>query len=97
MLKTLFCATLTGLLSLSAPVYSDVLLLDAISKEPANTDSGVLRPKRAMKMDQVRRQFGEPLKEHPWVGNPPITRWDYENFSVFFENDLVLDTVVHRQ
>jgi hypothetical protein len=27
------------------------------------------------------------------VGKPPITRWDYPGFSVFFEGDRVIDTV----
>ncbi|MGD2118358.1 MAG: hypothetical protein PVG66_08375 [Chromatiales bacterium] len=97
MLKTLLYATLAGLICASVPAYSDVLLLDAIAEEPANAESGVPRPTRGMKMEAVRQQFGEPVKEHPWVGDPPITRWDYENFSVYFEFDLVLDTVVYRQ
>jgi hypothetical protein len=25
---------------------------------------------------------------------PPITRWDYNNFAVFFEGDRVIDAVV---
>jgi hypothetical protein len=28
------------------------------------------------------------------VGAPPITRWDYAGFSVFFEHDRVIDAVV---
>jgi hypothetical protein len=28
------------------------------------------------------------------VGAPPITRWDYPNFSVFFEGDRVIHAVV---
>jgi hypothetical protein len=49
-----------------------------------------------MTMTQVRKQFGEPKKEYPWVGDPPITRWDYEDYSVYFENEFALNTVVHR-
>ena len=97
MLKTLLNATLASLILLSVSAYSEVLLLDAIAEEPANADSGVLRPKRGMKMTQVREQFGEPLSEHPWVGDPPITRWDYDKFTVYFEFDVVLDSVIHRQ
>jgi hypothetical protein len=29
------------------------------------------------------------------VGHPPITRWDYPAYSVFFEHDHVLHTVAH--
>jgi hypothetical protein len=30
------------------------------------------------------------------VGDPPITRWDYDGWSVYFEYDLVLFTVLHK-
>ena len=86
------------LFAFAAPMAeAEVLLLDAISEEPANTAQGLPRPSRGMTMDQVRSSFGEPIKEHPWVGEPPITRWDYEKFSVFFEHQYVLDSIVHRK
>jgi hypothetical protein len=47
-------------------------------------------------MDQVSQRYGQPLAAHPSVGEPPITRWDYSNYSVFFEYDLVLTSVLHR-
>jgi hypothetical protein len=47
-------------------------------------------------MDAVRARFGEPEKELPWVGEPPITRWVYADFTVYFENEYVINTVVHR-
>ena len=50
-------------------------------------------------MHEVERQYGEPTTRHAAVGGgapqrPPITRWDYPGFSVFFEHHLVIDTVV---
>lgn len=51
-------------------------------------------PNRGMDMDKVRAEFGEPAQEHPAVGDPPITRWDYGHYSVFFEYDKVLHSVV---
>jgi hypothetical protein len=44
-------------------------------------------------MKTVEKEFGAPATKHPTVGKPPITRWDYANFSVFFEGDRVIDTV----
>ena len=82
---------------LATPVHAEVLIIDAIKQEPVNAPDGLPRPTRAMSMKQVRAKFGAPVKEYPWVGNPPITRWDYPDYSVFFENDLVLETVVHRK
>jgi hypothetical protein len=57
-------------------------------------DSNVERPHGGMRMEQVERKFGEPTKRHETVGKPPITRWDYPQFSVFFEGDQVIHSVV---
>lgn len=51
-------------------------------------------PNRGMDMDKVRAEYGEPAQEHQAVGDPPITRWDYDRYSVFFEYDKVLHSVV---
>ena len=61
-------------------VSADVLLIDAIHQEPVNSEEGLPRPGRGMTMDQVKQRFGEPVTEYPWVGEPPITRWDRNNF-----------------
>ena len=83
-------------------LQAEVLLLDAVQQEPANAPGGLPRPTRGMTMAAVEARFGAPERRHPPVGTPgsrtqpPITRWDYPRFSVFFENDRVLNTVVHR-
>jgi len=59
---------------------------------PATTSSD--RPERGMKMGAVEARYGAPATRYPAVGQPPITRWDYPGFVVFFENDLVLHAVV---
>lgn len=56
--------------------------------------SSISRPRRGMNMARVERQFGAPLTRHAAVGNPPITRWDYPQYSVFFERHTVIHTVV---
>ncbi|MFP6849353.1 MAG: phosphodiesterase [Pseudomonas sp.] len=45
----------------------------------------------------VLEHFGLADEEHPSVGNPPITRWDYREFSVYFENTHVISSVRHHQ
>ena len=62
-------------------------------------DSQVDRPKRGLTMGDVEKHFGAPVTRHPTVGGgnphrPPITRWDYSGFAVFFEGDRVIDSVV---
>jgi hypothetical protein len=44
----------------------------------------------------VRARFGDPATAHAPVGDPPITRWDYDGWSVYFEYDLVLFTVLQK-
>ena len=78
------------------PAAAEVLLLDAIAEEPANSSSGLPRPDRGMTMDQVRNSFGNANEEMAAVGEPPISRWIYPDFTVYFEHRWVIDTVVHR-
>jgi hypothetical protein len=65
-----------------------------IGDEVKVRQTDVASPKRGMSMAQVQKHFGEPRERHPTVGTPPITRWDYDHFAVFFEKDLVIDAVV---
>jgi hypothetical protein len=57
-------------------------------------ESQIDRPKRGSTMGDVEKHFGAPVTRHPAVGQPPITRWDYNGFSVFFERDRVIHAVV---
>jgi hypothetical protein len=50
-------------------------------------------PSRGLSSKSVISAFGEPLSRSGPVGNPPISKWSYEGFSVFFEDDLVITTV----
>ncbi len=57
-------------------------------------ESSVVTPERGMSMDQVAAKFGIPVSKIPAVGVPPISRWEYAGFTVYFESDHVLHTVV---
>jgi hypothetical protein len=83
---------LSLLLMSSGPALADVLLVDSIQSAPQ-----IQTPRNGLTMSQVRQQYGNPKAEIPAVGDPPISRWEYDGFSVFFENDLALHTVVHQQ
>ncbi|MBI1421891.1 MAG: hypothetical protein GC149_00410 [Gammaproteobacteria bacterium] len=66
---------------------------------PANTVTETTSqtvPGRGMHMDQVEARFGAPKEKIPAVGEPPITRWVYDNYTVYFEHDIVLDSVIHH-
>ena len=57
-------------------------------------ESTLTRPARGSTMGDVEKRFGAPQTRHPTVGQPPITRWDYNGFCVVFERDRVIDSVV---
>lgn len=86
----------TGLLMASTTAFSDVLLIDSVHEAPVNSQEGIPRPTRGMNMDQVKRQYGAPPITHPRIGEPPITRWEYSDYSVFFEHQHVLTSVIHK-
>lgn len=54
-------------------------------------------PERGMSKAEVRARFGEPQGAWPPVGQPPISRWDYDGFSVYFENDTTLHSVREQE
>lgn len=54
-------------------------------------------PTRGESKTRVLERFGLADEERPAVGQPPITRWDYREFSVYFEGDRVISSVRHHQ
>jgi len=66
--------------------------LDMATGDPSATVPE--RPTRGSSMSAVEAHFGAPTTRHAAVGDPPITRWDYPQFSVFFEHDKVLHAVI---
>lgn len=78
---------------LPATGLSEVLLIDAVAAEQ---QADVPRPHRGEITNVVEQRFGSPLNRHAPVGAPPITRWDYAQFSVYFEYDHVITSVLKR-
>jgi hypothetical protein len=58
---------------------------------PAATRAGV--PTRGLTMDQVEQQYGAPGERLAAVGRPPIARWVYPSFVVYFEGNRVIHAV----
>ncbi|MEE4161233.1 MAG: hypothetical protein V2I25_01920 [Woeseiaceae bacterium] len=55
------------------------------------------RPVRGMTEQSVEARFGEPSSRVAPVGEPPIARWEYPGFIVYFEYDRVIHSVTKRQ
>ena len=52
-------------------------------------------PVNNMTMAAVRSQFGQPSSEAAPVGKPPINRWYYDKYTVYFEFDRVIISVIN--
>lgn len=88
-LTTLLCL---GILS-TTTVQADVLRIPISQQGSAS----IKMPTHGDKQAQVIQQFGEPSKRHASVGQPPIIRWDYPGFSVYFEQSTVVNSVQIHQ
>jgi hypothetical protein len=66
----------------------------AVDTGIAVKESDVATPARGMTMDQVASKFGAPVTKVPAVGKPPISRWEYPGFVVYFEVNHVIHSVV---
>lgn len=89
MFKLVWGAAFLGLITAAS---ADVLLIEKV-RERMSRDL----PGNGLTMDEVERRFGQPVERMPAVGDPPITRWTYDEYSVFFEHNLVIESVVHHQ
>jgi hypothetical protein len=77
---------------MAGPAVIDVAAADELKMTPA-PQAAADRPTRGMSMERVEAKFGAPAKRVPAVGAPPITRWEYPGFVVYFEHHLVLHSV----
>lgn len=67
---------------------------DELTTPPAPAATSADHPSRGMTMEKVEATFGAPAQRVPAVGQPPITRWEYPGFVVYFEHSTVLHTVI---
>ncbi|MEM7610893.1 MAG: hypothetical protein AAF270_04410 [Pseudomonadota bacterium] len=91
MIKTLTIFAVLAFAALTLPLQADELDL-------GNTSNLVdtSAPQRGMTMQRVESSWGQPQTRRAAVGQPPITRWEYDGFIVYFEYDRVIHTVMSR-
>lgn len=70
---------------------AEVLLIERTQQQPNQP-----LPKHGQTMQQVEAEFGQPNMRHEAVGDPPISRWEYGDYVVYFEHNLVLNSVMKR-
>lgn len=97
-MKILTASLALALAALAPVVGAETLLVDRVQAEAA-----VALPSRGSSMAQVESRFGAPSQKlAPISGpnsrkhNPPITRWIYPGYEVYFEYNHVIDAVLIR-
>ncbi|WP_062270013.1 hypothetical protein [Endozoicomonas arenosclerae] len=89
--------TLAGLSSFSlhasaAPTGDTIAV--PVGSQSAELRSTVLLPERGQSMQSVKDRLGSPETSET-VGKPAITKWKYQDMTVYFEDKTVLRAVVH--
>ena len=82
------------LLGLASIAHADTF--DVRKNAAISSSSGL--PTRGMSMGQVEKRFGAPVDKMPTAGgdaprHPPINRWRYNGYTVYFERDRVIHSV----
>ena len=91
MIKLRVLSVMALIFAFGGMANADTLKMDGAS---AGFSDG--RAMRGMTQASVESRYGSPVAVTPAVGDPPITRWEYQNFVVFFEYDRVIHAVVKR-
>ena len=90
---------LKPLIFVLSSVLSGLVIADemAVPVGQQGADQSVARPRSGLSMDQVSSKFGAPSEKLAPVGTPPITRWIYDAYTVYFENDRVIHSVLNAK
>ena len=79
-------------LALALAVRAEVIHIPVGQQAPEKHD--LPRPVRGMSADHVLEQYGLPNSKSGSVGDPPISIWRYPDYSVYFESDSVIHSVL---
>jgi hypothetical protein len=88
-MKTALALTLA---LVAMPLAAETVVIDG---QVQVRNASVELPRRGISMATVEERFGAPRTRHAAVGQPPITRWDYDGFSVYFEHQHVVHAVAY--
>lgn len=86
-----YFAIVATALGLAAGAAADTLDMSGAS---AGEDGS--RPTRGMTQASVEAKYGSPAQKKAAVGDPPISRWVYPGFTVYFEYDRVIHAVATK-
>ncbi len=89
--KIAMLAALTGLAITATTLATTMVSADTLDTPSQPADS--IGPHSGLNMAKVEAAYGAPARRVEAVGQPPISRWEYPGFIVYFERDKVIHTV----
>lgn len=95
MMKGMTILLLATALFATPVTYGDVITLPQASNDSEKT-LNISMPQRGMTMEMVTSEYGEPAQKDSPVGTPPIIRWEYDKFAVYFESKYVIHSVMKK-
>ncbi len=97
MMKKIAPACLFIIAALAMPVLTFAQMLQVPVANQGGERQTIERPQAGMSGKTVLARYGEPLNASPPVGDPPISRWEYADYYVYFEYNHVVHAVLkHR-
>lgn len=84
---------ISAALALTTITSADVIRLKGLNGKVVQAKS---LPVRGMSKSTVSSKYGQPSHKKSAIGEPPISRWDYPGYSVYFEYNVVLHTLVNK-
>ncbi|MDH3977128.1 MAG: hypothetical protein OEU86_01330 [Gammaproteobacteria bacterium] len=94
MVRLKWLALIATAIFMTVPVtHAESLIIDGLDESGA---TAMERPKRGMSMTNVESKWGTPAAKFDAIGDPPISRWEYSGFVVYFEYSHVIHSVVAR-
>lgn len=91
-MRTIKSGLIIVLLSLSTATMAQTLSI-SVGQQSEKT---MEKPRLGQSMVEIEAAFGQPLEKSAAVGEPPITHWRYAQFTVYFEHNIVIHSVLHR-
>lgn len=85
-----------GLLVISSTTFFvEKSFAETVKVPVSQQGDAVETPRTGQSMQQTESHFGQPIEKIAAIGEPPITRWRYSQFTVYFEHNKVIHAVIH--
>lgn len=92
-MPTFIACLLCAVVSLSA--HAETIKIPISQQHPELNN--IERPQRGESQQLVLQRYGQPVEKMAARGTPPISRWEYPGFTVYFENQHTVHSVIkHR-